>query len=239
VANGSGPIGVCVRVPAAEAGHRPEAYWPETHLLYAGLGPEGSQLRIRYFTEARIGPGMPNTPTNDEWDAADHSLGEGYRIVPMGETDVIGPDDVLAMWEREAAMPAPEAQRRVHEVLMVGLDPRDQVVAVATAFLMRNRQLGLDLWHYRTYVSNDHRMGNMAIQLLWASRDQLRDRYVSGEDSRGSGLIMEIENEFLKSYYVAGYWRLSEFWFIGESENGAHVRVHYFPGATVPAPRSA
>jgi hypothetical protein len=236
LADRSGPPGVCVAVPDPEAVRaRPEARWEATNLWYAGTGPDGTQLRIRYFREATIAPGMPNSPTHAEWEVADHSLPEGYRIVPLAETDAVSTKDVLEMWTREDAMPAAEAQRRVHEVLMVALDSRDRVAGVSTVYLSHNQQLGMDLWYYRTYVVTDHRMENLSLNLVWSSRDHLRDRFVSGEDTRAPGMLMEVENPFLQSYYNTGYWVISDFTYIGESPLGGHVRVHYFPGARVPA----
>jgi hypothetical protein len=108
---------------------------------------------------------------------------------------------------------------------------------LSTVYLQRNDQLRLDLWHYRTFVAPDHRHGQLAIQLLWASRDHLKERYVSGEDTRGSGAIMEVENQGLRMYFNKAYWLYSDFTFIGENAKGDHVRVHYFPGAQVPLPR--
>jgi hypothetical protein len=231
----SGPVGVCVYVsdPDAIRAH-PEALWARTNLIYAGAAPDGVHVRISYFREATIAPGMTGSPTQAGWKKEDHSLAAGYRIVQMAETDAASTDDVLEMWTREGAMPPAEAQRRVHEVLMVALDSNDRLSGVSTVFLARNTQLGMDLWYYRTYVVADHRMENLSLNLLWASRDHLRDRFVSGEDPRAPGMLMEVENPFLQSYYNTGYWVISDFSFIGEDELG-HVRVHYFPGARVPA----
>jgi hypothetical protein len=231
----SGPVGVCVYVsdPEAIRAH-PEALWERTNLIYAGTAPDGAHVRISYFREATIAPGMPGSPTQAGWLKEDHSLAAGHRIVLLAETDAVSTDDVLEMWTREDAMPPAEAQRRVHEVLMVALDESDRVAGVSTVFLARNTQLGLDLWYYRTYVVVDHRMENLSLNLVWASRDHLRDRFVSGEDTRAPGMLMEVENPFLQSYYNTGYWVVSDFSFIGEDELG-HVRVHYFPGARVPA----
>jgi hypothetical protein len=231
----SGPVGICVPVgdPEAIRAH-PEALWETTNLLYAGTAPDGAQLRIRYFREAAIAPGMPGSPIQSEWERQDHSLAAGYRIVPLADTDTVSTGDVLEMWTREDAMPAAEAQRRVHEVLMVALDPSDRVAGVSTVYLAHNPQLGMDLWYYRTYVVVDHRMENLSLNLLWATRDHLRDRYLSGEETRAPGVLMEVENPFLQNYYNTGYWVISDFSFIGDSELGGHVRVHYFPGARVP-----
>lgn len=236
-ADRSRPVGICVLVTdPEEMRRRPEAIWPETELIYAGILPEGGQLRIRYFDDATIGPGLSNSPTVAQSEAQDYSLGEGYRIVPLAETDAATPDDVLELWARENVIPEQEAQRRVHEVLMVALDPNDGVAAVSSVYLQRNAQLGLDLWHYRTYVANEHRMGHLAVRLLWATRDHLRERFESGEDARAPGMIMEVQNELLKTYYNRAFWVISDFFFIGEGTRG-HVRVHYFPGVKAPPPQ--
>jgi hypothetical protein len=231
----SGPVGVCVLVSDPEAIRgRPEALWEATNLWYAG-NAGGSQVRIRYFREATIAPGMPGSPLQADWELQDHSLPDGYRIVPLAETDLVSAEDIVEVWTRENAMPAGEAQRRVQEVLMVGLDPSDRIAGVSTVYLAPNPQLGMDLWHYRTFVVAEHRMENLSLNLVWASRDRLRDRFLNGEDTRAPGILTEVENDFLKSYYNTGYWVISDFSFIGESQLGAHVRVHYFPGARVPA----
>ncbi|HEX3561358.1 MAG TPA: hypothetical protein VHU24_00855, partial [Solirubrobacterales bacterium] len=237
-ADRSRPLGICVPVTdPEEMRRRPEAIWPDTELIYAGILPEGGHLRIRYFDDATIGSGLQNSPTVAQSEAQDYSLGEGYRIVPLAETDAATPDDVLELWTREDVIPEPEAQRRVHEVLMVALDPDDGVAAVSTVYLQRNAQLGLDLWYYRTYVANEHRMGHLAVRLLWATRDHLRERFESGADDRAPGMIMEVESELLKTYYNRAFWVISDFFFIGETERAAHVRVHYFPGVKAPPPR--
>jgi hypothetical protein len=234
----SGPIGLCVPVSDPELMRRRcEAFWPETRLLYAGTQENGTQLRIRYFHDATVGPGLPNSPSIDQSETQDYSLPPGYRMVPFAESDVAGPDDVLELWDSEQAVPDPgEARRRVHEVLMVALDPDDRVAAISTVYLRRNAQLGLDLWYYRTFVGAEHRMSHLAVRMLWATRDHLRERYLSGEDARAPGMIMEVENEFLRTYYNRAFWVISDFDFIGETPNGAHVRVHYFPGAEAPIP---
>jgi len=246
-ADRSGPIGLCVPISDPELMRRhPAAVWPETELLYAGAQQEAAtlaessaastQLRIRYFYDATIGPGLPNSPTIAQSEAVDYSLPPGYRMVPLAETDAAGTDDVLALWEREGAMPDPaEGRRRVHEVSIVALDPEDRVAAVSTVYLKRNAQLGMDLWNLRGFVAREHRMGNLATQILWATRDHLRESYESGRHPN-PGVILEVENQLLMTYFNRAFWVYSDFWFIGESQQGAHVRVHYFPGAEAPIP---
>jgi hypothetical protein len=236
-----GPIGVCVPVDPAEAERHPEAMWgdpervhPEDLLIYAGYLPDGKQARIRYFWTAEVGPGLPNSPTMDEIRNTDYSLGDRYRIEPLAQSEEVTHDDVLALWAADGAVPEAEAGRRVHEVLMVAIERDTGLAGVSTVYLQRNAQLRMDLWHYRTYVAPAHRHSQLAIQQLWHSRDHLKERYLGGEDTRASGMIMEVENEGLRRYFNKAYWLYSDFTFIGENERGDHVRVHYFPGAKAP-----
>jgi hypothetical protein len=231
---GSGPIGIAVPVDSGDSAARPEPIWPDTELMYAGRLPDGRHLRVRYFWHAEIGPGLPNTPSMDEIAKTDYSLGDRYRIEPIARSDAVTADDVLAMWAAEGIVPRDEASRRVHEVLMVAIERDAGLAGVSTVYLQRNEQLGMDLWHYRTFVAPPFRNSQLAIQLLWHSRDHLKERYLGGEDTRAPGMIMEVENEGLRMYFNKAYWLYSDFTFIGENERGDHVRVHYFPGAEVP-----
>jgi hypothetical protein len=235
----SGPIGICVPVSDPELMRRsPQAVWPETELLYAGRREDGVQLRVRYFYDATVGPGMPESPTIAQSEAADYSLPPGYRMVPFAETDAVGPEDVVEFWTSERAIPDPrEAERRVEEVRTVALDPGDGLAAVSTVYLKHNAQLDLDMWHLRGFVGQVHRMGNLATRILWATRDHLREQWESGAERRGPGVLLEVENRLLMTYFNRAFWVLSDFWFIGETDRSAHLRVHYFPGAEAPIPQ--
>jgi hypothetical protein len=64
----------------------------------------------------------------------------------------------------------------------------------------------------------------------------MEEQFVSGRDTRAGGLLYEVENEGLKQYFDDALWLPTDFLFLGENEHGAHVRVHYFPGALAPEP---
>lgn len=231
-------IGLCVLVEdPAETTRRPEAVWPETDLMFAGYLDDGRQVRLRYFWGAAIAPGLPNSPSLDETRIQEYPLEDRYRILSLGETSEIGAEDVIRFWEREGAMPEPEeAGRRIGEVELVAIDRNGSLAGVSTLYLAHNAQLRMDLWHYRTFVGEAHRMSNLAAQLIFRNRDRLEDRFVSGADTRAGGMLFELEHEGMKAYFNKALWLPADFTFIGENEFGDHVRVHYFPGATVPPP---
>jgi hypothetical protein len=159
---------------------------------------------------------------------------EGYLIELFAEQDAVGQEDVIGLWRRETGMPDDEAGRRIHEVLMVAtLDGR--LAGVSSAYLQRNPQLQLPLWHFRVLVEGSHRTTMLATNLALAGHDHLRDRFVEGTDMRAPGMIFEVESEGLRRRAHA-VWPYTGFTFIGENERGDHVRVRYFPGALAPDP---
>jgi hypothetical protein len=234
---GPGPIGVCVMVEGREEmERRPEAIWPDTELMFAGYLPDDRQVRIRYFWGATIGPGLPNSPSLDEAVARDYSLEERFRIEPLAGSSTVTAEDVIAFWAREGVLPGSLARRRVEQVQLVAITSEREVAGVSTVYLERSPQLRMDLWYYRTFVASQHRHSNLARHLISRNRDLLERRFMSGEDSRGQGVIFELENEGMRRHLNTAFWPHSEFTFIGEDQRGWHIRVRYFPGARVPPP---
>ena len=167
----------------------------------------------------------------NEW-----KLDPGYRIDLFAQRDEIGEGEVIDLWTREGVVDPEQAQRRIHEVLLVAVHESGDLAGVSSAYLKQNRQLAMDLWYYRAFVAGAHRKSNVAVNLALSGRDHLQRRFVSGEDARGGGVVYEVENEGLKRYFDDALWLPTDFTFIGENRNGAHVRVRYFPGALAPDP---
>ena len=120
------------------------------------------------------------------------------------------------------------------------LNPRGvAVVGVSSLFIRHTPQLRMDLWYYRTYVARDHRHSGLAAQLIFRNRDLMDQRYVSGADRTAEGMVFELENEGMRMYFNKALWLPAQFTFIAENEQGAHVRVHWFPGANVASPGQA
>lgn len=161
---------------------------------------------------------------------------EGYRITPFAEQDIVSGADVAELWLRESAVAPAEAQRRVEEILLVGIDDAGRPAGVSTAYLQHNRQLGAMMWYYRAFVAAAYRHSDIAVILALMGRDYLSRRYFTGEDRRAIGVVYEIENPGLRRYFPHAHWLPTDFVFINQNESGAHVRVHYFVGAPAPPP---
>lgn len=161
----------------------------------------------------------------------DRQLDRKYAIERLAATDRADRAAVIDLWTREGAMARPVAEARVSEVEFVAIDERDGVVGVSTVYLQRDPLLRIELWHYRTFVARAHRESDLAMLLLYRTRDDLQERFVNGTDTRAAGIIFYLQNEVLKRVRNEAIWSTSRFAFVGEDERGAHRRVYYFPGA--------
>jgi hypothetical protein len=165
----------------------------------------------------------------------ERNVSPDYTIEPFAESG-FGERDVLDLWEREGVFVPEGPEKRLPEVLLVG-SREGELVGVSSTYLKRNRQLGMTLWHFRVFVAADHRGGNLAARLASGARDQVERRFTSGEDRRAQGMMFEVENEGLKRDMNRAVWRHTDFVFFGvRRDDGAHLRVFYFPGALAPDP---
>jgi hypothetical protein len=223
------PIGLCVLVnDPAEIAEHPYAEWLWPWLVYAGWLEDGSQVRIRYFAGARVSRPRPV-------EARYPRIDRRYRVELFAEQTKVDTDAIVDLWTAEGTLPREEAERRVHEVLLVATDRERNLAAVCTVYLAHNEQLGMDMWYLRSFVAPDHRMSGVATVLGLVGRNHLEGRFMSGLDTRGAGMIMEVENDYLKDRFDDAIWFPAYSIYIGDNARGDHVRVHYFPGAKVPA----
>jgi GNAT superfamily N-acetyltransferase len=164
------------------------------------------------------------------------SISSGYRVEVFDKQDTVSAEDVIELWTSEGVLDRAEAERRVSEVLVVASDRDGRPAGISTTYLKRNDQLRAELWHTRVFVAAAHRRSGLAIELARVARDHLSDRFVTGGDRRGIGVLFEIESEILKRFFPQAIWPRTQFVFIGENARGDHVRVFYFPGALSPEP---
>lgn len=160
-------------------------------------------------------------------------LEDRYRIQLMADSEVAG-EEVIRLWTAEAHLAPDEARKRLTEVVHVATDPAGMVVGVSTSYLARNARLRMDLWHQRGFVSPAHRQSNIGMQFALRGIEHFSRAYAEGRDTRGAGMIQEIENEGIKLYFNRGTQAPTYMTFIGENDRGDHVRVVFFPGAMAP-----
>jgi hypothetical protein len=217
-------------VPPGDGPRDLQARWHWPPMLYAGRNPDGHEVRIHYFYTATIGPPHRVLDLSTELDRS-------YTTHVFDRGGPVDAEAVVNLWTREDAMPQDEARRRVREVLVVATHGESaDPVGVVTVYLGRSDQLGMDAWYLRAFVAAEHRLTRVAWQLVLAARFELDRRHLTGEDTRAAAMLIEVENQALMHRLDYAEWHPADFTFIGETENGSHVRVHFLPGAMVPAP---
>ena len=158
-----------------------------------------------------------------------------YVIELFSDSELIDAEAVLEFWARERAMPAEVAHNRIGELSFIGtLD--GELVAVTTAFLQWSPRMRLSFWNFRSFVAERHRDSGVGTTIANRAYDYAAERFVSGEETRGSGGLLEVENEMLKKYLNQAVWPPYGFTFIDENSKGDHVRIGFYPGALVPDP---
>lgn len=160
-----------------------------------------------------------------------------YLIELFEDSDLIDEDAVLEFWARERAVPAEEAHARLEELVFIATDG-DELAAVTTAFLQWSPRLRLSLWNFRSFVAEKHRESGVGTTIANRAHDYAAARFESGEETRGAGGLLEVENEMLKRYLNQAVWPPYGYTFIDENEKGDHVRIGFYPGALVPDPPS-
>ena len=166
--------------------------------------------------------------------AEDWPLDERYSIELLAKSDRAGEADVIEFWSREGAVDASEAIVRVREVLLVAIEVEEGVVGVSSVYLSHHERLQMPMWFQRGFVGERHRASSIGMRFAILGIEHLEREFTAGRDRRGGGVVQELENEGLKRYFNRGWEPPTNMVFIGENDQGDHVRVHWFPGAHAP-----
>ena len=201
----------------------PRAEWADPRTLYAGYAADGRQARVAYFRGAVTRPRGGSPPGARD-----------ARVIAFAGSGV-SPDAIVDLWLREGVLDEEEARRRVDEVQAVAVDRAGTPVGVCTRFLHHNPQLRMDLWYIRVFVVAAHRESAVAGTLAVHARDAAQADFVSGRDTRGAGLAIEVQSAVLQTL-EAPVWRETQVVLVAHPAGGFPVRVFFFPGAQAPPP---
>jgi hypothetical protein len=144
---------------------------------------------------------------------------------------------IRAFWVRERAnVEGDEAVRRVRQVVSHVLTADGELAAVSTATARTIPRLMQPMYYYRCFVGERWRNGRLVRPLLRFTFDVL-ERWARGHDFPCIGVLLELENEGFAHTLKRAHWPDVGFAFIGCSGRGLDLRVRYFRGARLKAPR--
>ncbi len=206
----------------------PDAVWPLVDMALVGRTLDGDDLRVWFFPGAQA-PAPPPPPT------APVELADGHRVALLAGHPDLRHADVVRLWVDHDVLPEAIARRRAAQALLVATDAAGALVGVGTTYLALQPQLGLPMWHYRTFVLPEHRGAELAREMAATAHAHLAARWRAGVDRRGRGLVFEVENAGLRDHLRQAIWPRTRVEFMARLPS-ADVRVRYFPGALAPPP---
>src|SRR5687768_14869795 len=107
---------------------------------------------------------------------------------------------IVSFWVEHGAMSAETATERVKQVLQVARQGEGgPIIGVCTAYVQYIDSLRLPLYMYRTFVANGTRSQGTAHRLFLKSFELLNKAYSEGRLTEACGVMLEIENDWLKA----------------------------------------
>ena len=143
-------------------------------------------------------------------------------------------DELVEMWLAENALPSrDDAEQRAEEAIVVARDASGHLVGVATARDIYAPRLVNHFLYYRTYVASDHRRQQVALALVEAAVDFFEAEFAARRTGKAIGLLAVTENTELQAGLRDAVTIIVPFVFVGVTDDGKQIRVHYFEGAQV------
>lgn len=143
-------------------------------------------------------------------------------------------EEIIDFWLSEKAIGSRDmAEKRVDEVFFTARNKEGGIVGVNTAYKKYNRQLENRFYYYRTFIAPEARKSSVMGEMFNSLMNFLISRFENKEDTEAIGVLLEVENEFLKKRLNQAVWPGNNFVYIGKNERGAHLRVSYFPNALI------
>jgi len=138
---------------------------------------------------------------------------------------------VLEFWRRENAIgDEAQAQQRLREVVLHACAETGEVAGVCTAIPITLPRLGQPMYYYRCFIGQDWRNTRLVMRMLRRAQMVLED-YARANDYPCVGILLELENKRFSQMLRMPVWINPGFTYIGRSQRGLDLRVHYFRGA--------
>lgn len=149
-------------------------------------------------------------------------------------------DEVLAFWKQNRAIGDPDrAQQRADEVVCIARGGDGELCAISTAVVRVLPRLLQPLYYYRLFFARSVRGQGQVIPFFNRAREVLQAYNASLPEPESLGVLLELESRYLAAYHKDAYIPEAGSAFIGYSPRGLQLRVSYFEGAQLLAPRAA
>jgi|APTNR8051073442_1049403.scaffolds.fasta_scaffold00032_98 hypothetical protein len=146
-------------------------------------------------------------------------------------------DEIVEFWKREGGLTDESViSERLKQVVYIICDSESgKLVGVSTAEKKRVQALNNNYFYeFRCLIDKAYRIAELDVKLSRITFDLLQS--VSSQDGNlVIGIISVLENEELKQEPVwrRAVWPEIDMYFVGYTNSGNPIRVHYFKGARI------
>jgi hypothetical protein len=141
-------------------------------------------------------------------------------------------DPLGEIWRVHGGLSEEELAGRYAQVVLLAM-AGEKVAGIATVNKIYLQQLENYFYAFRCLVVPDFRAPGLDTALVIKTKEFLETRYESDTDKQAKGLVMVIQNEFIKAHWRQAIWKGADMIYIGETPRGEHVRISYFKNATI------
>ncbi len=146
--------------------------------------------------------------------------------------------EVLAFWQRNKAIGNPgRARQRVNEVVCIARGDDGELCAVSTAVVRVLPRLRQPMYYFRLFFAKSVRGQGQVVPFFNKAKEVLQAYNASLEEPESLGMLLELESRYLDAYYKQACILEADATFIGYSPRGMQLRVSYFEGARLMAPK--
>lgn len=144
---------------------------------------------------------------------------------------------IRAFWKREGALnDDKQIDERLPQLVMHATTADGEIAGVCTAAAMTHPRLGQPLYYWRTFVGKQWRATQL-VGLLLKKSCRVLEEHAEKNGFPCIGVLLELENARFKERGRAPVWANPRFVYIGRSDRQLDLRVFYFQGAKLKAPR--
>ena len=147
--------------------------------------------------------------------------------------------ELVDLWARNGALRDPSiAGARARQAVCIARDGKGALVGVGTAALRVLPRLRQPMYYYRQFFAPELRGKGQAVAFFNHARQVLQAHNAALPAPESLGVLLEVESAMLANHYDRACVAEVGSTFIGYSPRGLQLRVSYFEGARLLAPRS-
>jgi hypothetical protein len=140
----------------------------------------------------------------------------------------------IAIWRQSPVIDPASMEDRARQIVFVAKNDRGQVVGITTAYKAYVKQMQNFFYMYRCLVVHEYSTPGLETKLTILTRDFLESVYRSEKDHI-IGLMAIVQHPKLKEIGKA-IWPSTKLTYIGNTSEGHHIRVYYFPKVKINVP---